>query len=195
MIEINSLEKSDAKAFYILSAVCSFIAGFIIWQAFLQTSSGGIWIAAFFFLIFGILFYCVGGYYRKKFSKLGPTPLFINEQSVHLGGGLGGQIRIDQPKFSKIHEVTLTNMYYRGGDNFDHCEVLNTSKGECQIRHELGVTWLDFEVLVPEYGCATKHKRNKKFYWLLSIEYTEDLSLVKRTWPIEIKPFTGSFNA
>lgn len=188
MLEIKCQERNSAKIFYLLSVILAIISGYILYLAFQPGSISGVWFGLVAFISFSGLFYILGHYHRTKYARLGHTPLFITEPAAQVGGAFRGRIRICKPHFSKVKHVTLTNIMYKGADSYNRYTTLHSSDGDCHPQHEAGYTWLDFEVEVPEEGRATQKLHNRSYFWELSMEYTEHLSLVKRSWLVEINP-------
>ncbi|WP_196140188.1 hypothetical protein [Aliikangiella sp. G2MR2-5] len=193
-MEIASNEKNQARGFYILSAIFGLITCAIFYIAIQPASKSGVWFAAFLFLIFALLFLFFAKFYQKKYEKLGATPLFIDELPPNIGELMTGKISVARPNFKKAKEVSLANIRYHGGNKNSQYDVLCSTKSECKLRFEKSATWLDFEIEIPSQGRASGRERNINIYWELSIAYTEDLSLVKRSWRITVNPAKEKFN-
>ncbi len=186
MLEIKCKERNDAKVLYWFSAVLSLASAYIFYLAFQPASKAGAWFGAFGFLIFGGILYAFATYQKNKYQKLGDTPLALDDSSGFIGGHLKGRIRINKPNFTLVNSVTLSNWHYRGGNNSTEYNQLSAETTNCKIVPDNNITWLEFDVSVPENGRATEHYGNGEYYWLLSIEFTKDLSLFKRSWPVHV---------
>lgn len=188
MIEIKCQERNTAKVLYWVAAVLLLISSYLIFKALFGVAANGIWVAVFLFLLFTLLFYAIAAYHQRKFNILGATPLFIPHSRIEIGETLRGRIRIKREDFKRVNQVTLANMFYQGGEHNSHSSEFCASKAYCQLKHEPDVTWLDFEVEVHKEGRATEDLGNKKIYWVLSFEYNQDLSVIKRSWRVKIYP-------
>lgn len=176
-----------AAVFYGVSALLGLIAGAILYSALVGAASGGAWIGVFFFFVFAALFFFMGRYHHKKYHKLGHTPLFLEAESVRLGEPLKGKIKVSKANFSRVKQVTLKNKLYQGGSGYERWKTLQSAQADCHEICEAGATWLHFEMHVPAEGEASNQLGVKHYYWELSMQYTQDLSRVTRTWPLVIK--------
>lgn len=186
---IASKEKSLGKVFKGMAIAMLFIIMYLVWLGLFGSASGGIWIGAFLFFAFAGLCWGIGDYQQKKFDELGETPLVITSQGCKIGEALTGKIQINKARFSKISHVSLTNFYYDGRyRDTGQFEKLQTTQDTCDRVYENNVTWLVFSIKVPINGKTTKDLRNRRFYWEVSIEFTEKMTLYKRTWQVDILP-------
>lgn len=185
---IASKEKSHGKVFKGLGVLMLLIAFFILWFVIFE-KSGQAWVASFMFLAMSAVFWGIGDYQQKKFDVLGETPLVITSKESKIGELLTGKIIINKIDFSKISQVSLTNFYY-DGRQYDNGKIkkLRSVSGACEALQSNESTWLLFSIEVPISGKPTEDLRNRRYYWELSVEYTDKLTLYKRTWPVEILP-------
>jgi hypothetical protein len=186
MLEVAPEEQNLAKIFKLLAAIFSFLSVYMVWLVFFGNSSSGLWVGIFAFSASSALLFVIGKYHQDKYENLGDTILFLESANIALGGVLSGKVSIKQPHFSKVNKVCLTNLVYYGGHYNNRYEILVTVSTDCQLVFENDITWIEFHIKVPSSGRETSKRKNNHFYWELSIKYTENLSLTKRTWPVQV---------
>ena len=108
MVKLNkvifSKESKTGVAIQIFGVVC-FFAAIPLLHTSTKSNSPALYLFFAGFFSFSILLWVIGSYQRRKFSKLGKTPLTLNPSVCTIGEEFKGSIEITKPDFnlSLIH--------------------------------------------------------------------------------------------
>jgi len=143
-----------------------------------------------FFLSFSILLLTIGTYQKRKFYKLGKTPLTLTPSFCTIGEEFKGSIEIGKPNFNSVKEITIS-LWRRSktaGDESRQDKVWESSS-TAKINHVDDKTILEFSFTIPHDKEPTKKGffSNNKYYWEASFEFVESMQSIKRTWEIPVK--------
>ncbi|WP_143142082.1 hypothetical protein [Alteromonas sp. V450] len=142
------------------------------------------------FFLFAILLWVIGAYQKRKFFKLGKTPLTLTPSCCTIGEQFEGTIEIERPNFNRVKEISITLWQYRktAGDE-SRADRVWESSAIAKINHEDGKTILNFNFTIPRDMEPTNKAffSNNKYYWEASFEFVESMQSIKRTWEIPVK--------
>ncbi|TKB03424.1 hypothetical protein E5672_10315 [Alteromonas portus] len=185
---IHSKESKTGIAIQIFGAICFFAAMTLL---FTSTKSNSPTLYLFFagFFSFSILLWVIGAYQKRKFYKLGKTPLTLTPSICTIGEEFKGSIEIEKPNFNrvKIISITLWHRTMRGDDS--RKDIVWESSATTHINHVDGKTILNFCFAIP-HGMEPTNKAffsENKYFWEASFEFVESMQSIKRTWEIPVK--------
>ncbi|MDO6568711.1 hypothetical protein Q4561_16685 [Alteromonas sp. 1_MG-2023] len=155
-----------------------------------DTKSPATYLFSGFFLSFSILLLTIGTYQKRKFYKLGKTPLTLTPSFCTIGEEFKGSIEIGRPNFNSVKEITIT-LWRRSktaGDESRQDKVWESSS-TAKINHVNGTTILEFSFTIPHDKKPTNKGffSNNKYFWEASFEFVESMQSIKRTWEIPVK--------
>ena len=142
-----------------------------------------------FFFSFSILLWTIGSYQKRKFYKLGKTPLTLTPSLCKIGEEFEGSIEIEKSNFNKVKEITITLwLRKRVGDESRNDKVWESS-ATTKINHVNGKTILNFSFTIPHDKKPTNKGffSENKYFWEASFEFIESMQSIKRTWEIPVK--------
>ena len=154
-----------------------------------QASSPATYLFAGGFFLFSVILWTIGAYQKRKFCKLGKTPLTLTPSFCTIGEEFKGSIEIEKSNFNRVKEISITLWHRtrRGDDSRD--DIVWQSSATTRINHVNCKTFLGFSFTIP----PDKEPTNKgffsenKFFWEVSFEYVESMQSIKRTWEIPVK--------
>jgi hypothetical protein len=141
------------------------------------------------FFSFSILLWVIGAYQKRKFYKLGKTPLTLTPSFCTIGEEFKGSIEIEKPSFNNVKEITITLWQRkRVGDESRNDKVWESS-ATTKINHVNFKTILDFSFTIPHDKKPTNKGffSENKYFWEASFEFVESMQSIKRTWEIPVK--------
>ena len=186
---IHSKESKVGIAIQIFGIIC-FLAAMTLLYISTKSNSPAIYLFFAGFFSFSILLWVIGAYQKRKFYKLGKTPLTLTPSSCTIGEEFKGSIEIEKPSFNKVKEISITLWQSRKiiGDEYRQ-DIVWESSAITNINHVNGKTILDFSFIIPH----DKEPTNKgffsenKYFWEASFEFVESMQNIKRTWEIPVK--------
>lgn len=185
---IHSKESKTGVAIQIFGVICFFAAMTLL---FTSTKSNSPSLYLFFagFFSFSILLWVIGAYQKRKFSKLGKTPLTLTPSVCTIGEEFKGSIEIEKPNFNrvKIISITLWHRTMRGDDS--RKDIVWVSSATTEVNYVGGRTILEFSFVIP-HGKQPTNKAfisENKYFWEASFEFVESMQSIKRTWEIPVK--------
>lgn len=192
MVRLNkvifSKESKTGVAIQIFGVVCLF-AAIPLLHTSTKSNSPALYLFFAGFFSFSILLWVIGSYQRRKFSKLGKTPLTLTPSVCTIGEEFKGSIEFEKPNFNRVKEISIT-LWHRtmiGDDSRE--DIIWKSSAITHINHVDGKTILDFSFVIPH----DKEPTNKwffsknKYFWKASFEFVESMQSIKRTWEIPVK--------
>jgi hypothetical protein len=143
-----------------------------------------------FFISFSILLLTIGAYQKRKFYKLGNTPLTLTPSFCTIGEEFKGSIEIGKSNFNSVKEITITLWRRRKtvGDGSRNDKVWE-SNTTTKINHVDDTTILEFSFTIPHDKKPTNKGffSENKYFWEASFEFVESMQNIKRTWEIPVK--------
>ncbi|MGB3726534.1 MAG: hypothetical protein WA981_12255 [Glaciecola sp.] len=186
---IHSKESKTGIAIQIFSKIF-FLVAIILLYISTKSSSPAIYLFFGGFLSFSILLWVIGAYQKRKFYKLGKTPLTLTPSSCTIGEEFKGSIEIEKPNFNRVKEISITLWQSRKivGDEY-RTDIVWESSATTNINHVDGKTILGFSFIIPHDKEPTKKGffSEDKYFWEASFEFVESLQSIKRTWEIPVK--------
>ncbi|MEQ3639962.1 MAG: hypothetical protein ABNH03_09400 [Alteromonas sp.] len=186
---IHSKESKTGIAIQIFGIIC-FLAAITLLYTSTKSNSPAIYLFFAGFFSFSILLWVIGAYQKRKFYKLGKTPLTLTPSICTIGEEFKGSIEIEKPNFLRVKEITIT-LWRRSKTAGDESrnDIVWESSAATNINHVDGKTILDFSFTIPR----DKEPTNKgffsenKYFWEASFEFVESMQSIKRTWEIPVK--------
>lgn len=154
-----------------------------------DTNSSARYLFSGFFLSFSILLWAIGSYQKRKFYKLGKTPLTLTPSFCTIGEEFTGSIEIEKPNLNSVKEITITLWHRTKVSDESRNDKVWESTAAAKINHVNFKTILDFRFTIPHDKEAT-HKgffSENKYFWEASLEFVESMQSIKRTWEIPVK--------
>lgn len=186
---IHSKESKAGIAIQILGIIC-FLAATTLLYISTKSNSPAIYLFFAGFFSFSILLWVIGAYQKRKFYKLGKTPLTLTPSSCTIGEEFKGSIEIEKPSFNKVKEISITLWQSRKiiGDEYRQ-DIVWESSATTNINHVKGKTILDFSFIIPHDKEATNKGffSENKYFWEASFEFIEPMQSIKRTWEIPVR--------
>jgi len=185
---IYSKESKTGVTIQGFGVICFFAAITLLYTATTSNSPALYFFFAGFFS-FSMLLWGIGAYQKRKFSKLGKTPLTLTPSICTIGEEFKGSIDIEKPNFNrvKIISITLWHRTMMGDDS--QKDIVWESSATTHINHVDGKTILNFCFVIP-YGKEPTNKAffsENKYFWEASFEFVESMQSIKRTWEIPVK--------
>ena len=142
------------------------------------------------FFLFSIILWTIGAYQKRKFNKLGQTPLTLTPPFCTIGEEFKGCIEIGESNFNRVKELSIT-LWRRSktiGDEYRTDKVWE-SNVTTEINFVGSKTILGFSFTIPHDKEPTRKGffSENKFFWEVSFEYVESMQSIKRTWEIPVK--------
>ena len=104
---IYSKESKTGVAIQIFGVVC-FFAAIPLLHTSTKSNSPALYLFFAGFFSFSILLWVIGSYQRRKFSKLGKTPLTLTPSVCIIGEEFKCSIEIRKPDFNSVKEISIT---------------------------------------------------------------------------------------
>ena len=192
MVKLNkvifSKESKTGIAIQIFGVVC-FFAAIPLLHTSTKSNSPALYLFFAGSFSFSILLWVIGSYQRRKFSKLGKTPLTLTPSVCTIGEEFKGSIEIEKPNFNRVKEISIT-LWHRtmiGDDSRE--DIVWKSSAITHINHVDGKTILDFSFVIPHDKEPTNQWffSKNKYFWEASFEFVESMQSIKRTWEIPVK--------
>jgi len=186
---IHSKESTTGISIQIFGIVCC-LAAITLLYASTKSTSPAIYLFSGFFFSFSILLWTIGSYQKRKFYRLGKTPLTLTPSICTIGEEFKGSIEIEKPNVNRVKEISIT-LWRRSKTTGDESrnDIVWESSATTHINHVDGKTILDFSFVIPR----DKEPTNKgffsenKYFWEASFEFVESMQSIKRTWEIPVK--------
>ncbi|WP_152561606.1 MULTISPECIES: hypothetical protein [unclassified Alteromonas] len=185
---IHSQESKHGIAIQIFGTFC-FLAAISLLYISTKSNSPAIYLFFGGFFSFSILLWVIGAYQKRKFYKLGKTPLTLTPSLCAIGEEFKGSIEIEKPSFNSVKEITITLWQRkRVGDESRNDKVWESS-ATTKISHVNCKTILDFSFTIPHDKKPTNKEffSENKYFWEASFEFVESMQSIKRTWEIPVK--------
>lgn len=183
-----SKESKTGVAIQVFGVICFFAAMTLLYTA---TTSNSPALYLFFagFFSFSMLLWGIGAYQKRKFSKLGRTPLTLTPSVCKIGEEFKGSIEIEKPDFNRVKKISITLWHrtMRGDDSRE--DIVWESSTITKINYVGGKTILAFSFVIP-HGKQPTNKAffsENKYFWEASFEFVESMQSIKRTWEIPVK--------
>ena len=140
------------------------------------------------FYVVILLMYVIGRFQKKKYQKLGPTPLTLNPSSCTLGNPVNGSILIQRENFNKVTQLSITCLKQSSDSGSTRTDEIWKTSIEPKIEFENTSTILNFEFLIPRDKKASTKSffSGKKYHWTIAFEFVESMESIKRTWKIPV---------
>ena len=185
---IFSKESKTGVAIQIFGVVC-FFAAIPLLHTSTKSNSPALYLFFAGFFSFSILLWVIGAYQKRKFSKLGKTPLTLTPSVCTIGKEFKGSIEILQPNFNRVKEISITLWHrtMRGDDS--RKDIVWVSSATTEVNYVGGRTILEFSFVIP-HGKQPTNKAffsQNKYFWEASFEFVESMQSIKRTWEIPVK--------
>ncbi|WP_269521236.1 hypothetical protein [Alteromonas sp. BMJM2] len=186
---IHSKESKTGIAIQIFGIIC-FLAAITLLYTSTKSNSPAIYLFFAGFFSFSILVWVIGAYQKRKFYKLGKTPLTLTPSICTIGEEFKGSIEIEKPNVNRVKEISIT-LWRRSKTTVDESrnDIVWESSATTHINQVDGKTILDFSFVIPR----DKEPTNKgffsenKYFWEASFEFVESMQSIKRTWEIPVK--------
>ncbi len=185
---IYSKESKTGVATQVFGVICFFAAMTLLYTATTSNSPALYFFFAGFFS-FSMLLWGIGAYQKRKFSKLGRTPLTLTPSVCTIGEEFKGSIEIEKPDFNRVKKISITLWHHtmRGDDSRE--DIVWESSTTTKINYVDGKTILEFSFVIP-HGKQPTNKAffsENKYFWEASFEFVESMQSIKRTWEIPVK--------
>ncbi|APD87076.1 hypothetical protein BM527_13785 [Alteromonas sp. Mex14] len=185
---IHSKESKTGIAIQTFGMIC-FLAAITLLYTSTKSNSPAIYLVFAGFFSFAILLWVIGSYQKRKFYKLGKTPLTLTPSNCTIGEEFEGSIEIEKPNFNRVKEISIT-LWHRtmiGDDSRE--DIVWKSSAIRHINHVDGKTILDFSFVIPHDKEPTNQWffSKNKYFWEASFEFVESMQSIRRTWEIPVK--------
>ena len=185
---INSKESKTGVAIQIFGVVCFFAAIALLYTS---TKSNAPALYLFFgvFFSFSILLWVIGSYQKRKFYKLGRTPLTLTPSVCIIGEEFKGSIEIGKPSFNRVKEISITLWHRTMLVDDSRDDIVWKSNTTTRTNFVGNKTILEFSFVIP-HGKEPTNKTffsKNKYFWEASFEFVESMQSIKRTWEIPVK--------
>ena len=104
---IHSKESKTGIAIQIFGIIC-FLAAITLLYTSTKSNSPAIYLFFAGFFSFSILVWVIGAYQKRKFYKLGKTPLTLTPSICTIGEEFKGSIEIEKPNVNRVKEISIT---------------------------------------------------------------------------------------
>ncbi|GAA6173367.1 hypothetical protein NBRC116592_30370 [Colwellia sp. KU-HH00111] len=186
---INSEEKNQGKGIQIFSMIFAIPAISLFYSAISEQSLGSLF-GAIGFSLFVALMYGIGFFQKKKYNKLGATPLTLTPSFCTIGSEFSGSIEIPRTQFNKVKDLSITSWKYTKITNDSYqFEKVWESTITPTIKYKKNKTMLEFIFTIPE-GSKPSYNgffSKNKHHWEVSFEFVESMENIKRSWRIPVK--------
>jgi len=185
---IYSKESKTGVAIQIFGVVCFFAAMMHLYTS-TQSNSPALYLFFAGFFSFSIILWVIGSYQKRKFYKLGKTPLTLTPSVCTIDQEFKGSIEIRKPDFNRVKEISITLWHRTRLVDDTREDIIWESSTSTKISHTDGKTVLDFSFVIPQGKKPTNKAffSKNKYFWEVSFEFVESMQSIKRTWEIPVK--------
>jgi len=140
------------------------------------------------FYVVIVLMYVIGRFQKKKYQRLGPTPLTLTPSTCLLGRPTNGSILIKRENFNKVKQLSLSCWKLSSNSDSSRQDIIWSTSIETATEFTHMATTLNFEFVIPEGKKATTRSlfSGNKYHWEIAFEFVESMQSIKRTWKIPV---------
>jgi len=186
---IDSEQKTEGRGIRIMSVFFMLPIIALVPLAIQQQSLASLLAAIGFLAVVASLF-AMSTYQKKKYNKLGDTPLTLVPAFCKIGSEFSASIEITRENFNKVKRISITSWKYSkvSGDSYRYEKVWQASLTPT-IKYNGNKTILAFSFTIPigQQPSYTRFFSKNKHHWEVSFEFVESMQNIKRSWKLPVK--------
>jgi hypothetical protein len=185
---IHSQEKTEGRGMQIVSMFFLIPVISLLYTSIENQSLGSLF-GALGFLVVVLLLFFMGQFQKRKYRKLGHTPLTLIPSFCTIGSKCSGSIEVSREQFNKVKTLSLSSWKYTRVSSDYRFEKVWEDSLPLTLKSINNKTILEFNFIIP-IGHKPTYKSifsKKKHHWEVHFEFVESMESITRTWKIPVK--------